>query len=291
MRSTSADGVTPAEAARLRLDPARRHLVEHRLDQLWLGRHLVVGRRLVPALRSARGSRDAPASRSRSLEPEVVRQDAGNGRAKRVELPERVLADPEQDVDAEPALGHEPGELPGERVRAALALVVEEVLLGLVEDEQEVVRRARRVHAAQARRRASRPGPRHRVRAPFRRHREPLRQSPRPGRPSTTIRATATSPSSRSCRDHARPGEASSCPLRSRRRGRSAVPPAGSRRRRPISRSRPKNNAGVRARVVVGREALPRRPRADRDGGSDRAHATTSSAGAVAAIRPASRSR
>ena len=276
----------PAQAAGLRLDPARRDLVEHRLDQLGLGRHRVVRRGRIPT-RDRAEDREAPGVAIEPLEPEVVRENAGNGRAERVELPERVLADPEQDVDAEPTLGHEPGELPGERARAALALVVEEVLLGLVEDEQEVVSELVRPLAQPGGERAAgildvaperrldgvacRGGDRRDGIAGPRRHE------------NGGLAVVPELP------DHARAQQrALADPARAEEHGQPAGPEV--RARDGDLAVAPEEQAGVRARVVVGGEALPRRPRADGYGRRDGAHATAST-GAVSTTRPASRSR
>ena len=63
-----------------------------------------------------------------------------------VELRERVLADREQEVDAQVGAVDDRGKLDGERAGAVLVRVVEEVLLGLVEDHVDVAVEQRAPH-------------------------------------------------------------------------------------------------------------------------------------------------
>ena len=69
------------------------------------------------------------------VEPEVVREEVRDPALEEVELRQRVLADPEQDVHAQARLGHELRQAPRERT---VGIVVEEVLLDLVEDQMRV---------------------------------------------------------------------------------------------------------------------------------------------------------
>ena len=72
------------------------------------------------------------------VETEVVREEVGNPALERVELGERVLPQAEQEVRAQAGLADRRRELAGEASLRALALVVEEELLELVEDHVEV---------------------------------------------------------------------------------------------------------------------------------------------------------
>ena len=68
------------------------------------------------------------------VEPEVVREEVRYPALERIELRQRVFAQPEQEVRAETRLADCRGELAGERI----ALLVEEVLLELVEDDVDL---------------------------------------------------------------------------------------------------------------------------------------------------------
>ena len=69
------------------------------------------------------------------VEPKVVREQVRDTPLEAVELGERVVAERQQDAHAQSGAGHELGQLARE---TGLLAVVEEVLLGLVEDEQQV---------------------------------------------------------------------------------------------------------------------------------------------------------
>ena len=122
------------------LDPPRRNLIEHRLDELGLGAvRLLVRFELVEPLQRA-NDRGARGDTIEVVEPDVVREEVRDLALEKVELRQRVLADPEQDVHAQARLGHELGQPLRER---ALGIVVEEVLLDLVEDQVRVALRRR----------------------------------------------------------------------------------------------------------------------------------------------------
>ena len=68
------------------------------------------------------------------VEPEVVGEEVGDPALERIELREGVLAQPEEEVRAQAGLADRCRKLVGELV----ALVVEEVLLELVEDDVDI---------------------------------------------------------------------------------------------------------------------------------------------------------
>ncbi len=72
-----------------------------------------------------------------AIEPEGVREQARDATREAVELRERVLSQRDEDVDPK-RRGQHPRESLGERPGPAVVRVVEEVLLGLVEDEVDV---------------------------------------------------------------------------------------------------------------------------------------------------------
>ncbi len=121
----------------LRLGAARRDaadgdLVEDALDESRLDRDPRPPERRQALERPG----DRPLARTpvEAVEAQVVAEDVRNQRFEPVELREGVLTHREKHVDAQ-RLGHELGQLPLERARLR---VVEEVLLGLVEDEVDV---------------------------------------------------------------------------------------------------------------------------------------------------------
>jgi hypothetical protein len=89
------------------LDPSRRDLIEHRLDQLRLRAvRLLLGHQLVQPLQGADDC-GARGDAIEVVEPEVVCEEVRDSALEEVELRERILADPEQDVHAQSRLCHE----------------------------------------------------------------------------------------------------------------------------------------------------------------------------------------
>ena len=115
------------------VDLTRGGLVEHRFDQLGLDLDRLA-RQLVVALD---GLQDGVSGRTpvEMIQPKVVREQIWDPSLEAVELGERVIAQRQQDADPEPRACDQLGQIDG---KAALPLVVEEILLRLVEDQQQV---------------------------------------------------------------------------------------------------------------------------------------------------------
>ncbi len=178
------------------IDLSGRGLVEHVVDQRRLDLDRLAAR-LVVAL-------DRPHDRLprrgavEVVEAKVVREQVRNAPLEAIELGEGVVAEREQDTHAQSGAGHELGELARE---TGLLGVVEEVLLGLVEHEQQVAGE-RLGPAAEACPRAARPRPRRAARnrtgRPARRA-QPGEARPR-GRRSTGRRRRRRTPGGRAPR-------------------------------------------------------------------------------------------
>ena len=270
---------------RLRLDASaprrgrgrrgRRPPRQHGLDELRLDLDAAGLVRDEPVVRARVGPTIAarPAVRSSRVEAQVVREQVRDARLEGVELRERVLANAEQDVDAQAAA---PAALRAARRSSvpgsALVLVVEEVLLELVEDEVDSLS-SRRVQPAEHV--GERPDLRRRVR------RRVGQRAARP--PSHRGRATGSPVHDETTHDERvrlaaqplRDPGAEQRPLADaarRRTGRSAATRAGWRRSISISRSRPKKSSASSVRVVERREPLVR-ARRSRDARSVHAEA------------------
>ena len=131
--------VLDASASRAaEVDAASGHLVQDCVDEL----RLDLDRRLLRAepvvLANWPDDRGLARATVESVEPERVREQIRNPPLERVELSERVLADAEEEVRAQTPPPERLGQVLHQGARPALALVVEEVLLELVEYEVEV---------------------------------------------------------------------------------------------------------------------------------------------------------
>ena len=136
---------------RVRDQPAGRCSVDHRLDQIGLE----------PVRRLARRQATVPfgdrvldrLARGRAvqvLDTDVVREEAGDPPLEAIELRPGVVADREQDVDAEVRRVDDRSQAPSRsRQPPSLVAVVEEEVLELVEDDEQ------RAHAAPSRSAAS----------------------------------------------------------------------------------------------------------------------------------------
>ena len=124
-----------SEAAERRLDRARPDLVEDSLDEKRLDGDGLARELGVPL----DGADDRRAGRLavEPVEPESVREEAGDPAGEAIELGERVLAQRDEHVHAERSSQHCRKRL-GERAGPGVVGVVEEVLLRLVEDEVDV---------------------------------------------------------------------------------------------------------------------------------------------------------
>ncbi len=140
MRAPSSHAFDRAEPAERRLDLARADLVQDPLDECGLHRDGLAGE-LGEALERAFDRRSRGPS-VEAIEPERVGEQAGDSPREAVELRERVLAERDEDVDAKRRSEHR-GQRLGEGAGPAVVGVVEEILLGLVEDEVDVAPRLR----------------------------------------------------------------------------------------------------------------------------------------------------
>ena len=129
-----------AEAAERRLDLARADLVQDPPDECGLHRDGRTGE-LGEALERAFDRRSRGPS-VEAIEPERIGEQAGDSPREAVELGEGVLAERDEDVDAKRRSQHR-GQRLGEGAGPSVVGVVEEVLLGLVEDEVDVAPRLR----------------------------------------------------------------------------------------------------------------------------------------------------
>ena len=127
-----------AEPAERRLDLACTDVVQHALDEIGVDRHVLVGE-LGEAL-DRTDDRCASGLTVEPIEPERVPEETGDATGEAVELRQRVLAERHQHVDPVRRREQRRQRL-GERSRAGIVGVVEEVLLDLVEDEVDVALR------------------------------------------------------------------------------------------------------------------------------------------------------
>jgi len=123
------------------VDPPGPDLVEERLHEFRLGRVALAAEPLVLLERA--DDRRAARLAIEVVEPEVVREQPGNPRLEGVQRRERIITHAEEHVDAQIRSVHYLGERVEEPV-VAVAAVVEEVLLQLVEDQVEVAAELRR---------------------------------------------------------------------------------------------------------------------------------------------------
>ena len=110
-----------------------RRLVEHRLDERVLGRELLAGQLAVAGERAEDGGLSRfPVE---PVEAQQVREELGNPAGELVELREGVVAQREQDVDAQAGAAQE---LWQRRTQWPFETVVEDVLLEVVEQQMEL---------------------------------------------------------------------------------------------------------------------------------------------------------
>ena len=124
-----------AQTAERRLDLPGADLVQDPLDELGLCRHRLPDELAVALERTDdRGSRSCSVE---AVESKRVREQPGDAAGEAIELGEGVLTQRHEDVHAERSPEHSRKRL-GERPGACIVGVVQEVLLGLVEDEIDV---------------------------------------------------------------------------------------------------------------------------------------------------------
>ena len=218
------------------VDLAGGRLLEHRLHQRRLDLDRLAGE-LVVAL-DRLDDRIARRTTVEVVEPQVVREEVRDPALEAVELGERVVAEREQDTNAETGARDELGQLVG---KAGLLRVVEEVLLGLVEDQQQVTgervgpapeRLGERLALALVEERRARIELRaRRARLPggFRPDPRSRRRRRRPRTRDDRVPRRCAAPADAGGARHPRAAPTSS-PLRSARRARSAAQRGGSRR-------------------------------------------------------------
>ena len=184
-----------------------RRLVEHRLDERFLGRELLAGQLAVAGERAE--DRGLPGLPVEPVEAQQVREELGDPAGELVELREGVVAQREQDVDAQAGAAQE---LRQRRTQWPFETVVEDVLLEVVEQQMELPALLRG-----GRRPCRRAPPSRRAR---RTRRAPTRSAePRDPRPTRRARRPARR-SARAAGVRRRRPAASSCRRRSVRRGR-----------------------------------------------------------------------
>ena len=144
-----------------------RRLVEHRLDERVLRRERLPAELAVAGERAE--DRGAPGLAVEPVEPQQVREQLGNPAGELVELGQRVVAQREQDVDAQAGPAQE---LRQRRAQRPFEAVVEDVLLEVVEQQVQLAA------AAGPRRRPCRRG------RPSRRGRRTPRAPTRSGEPA-----------------------------------------------------------------------------------------------------------
>ena len=120
------------EVRRLHAGVGRR-LVEHRLDERLLGRELLTGQLAVAGERAE--NRGLPCLAVEPVEAQQVREELGDPSGELVELREGVVAQREQDVDAQPGPAQQLGQGLAQR---PFETVVEDVLLEVVEQEMQL---------------------------------------------------------------------------------------------------------------------------------------------------------
>ena len=121
-------------------DPADGDLVEHSFDERRLDHDVRASERRQAFERAEDRALAGPAVEA--IEAEVVAEDVRDQRLEPVELGQSVLADREEHVDSQ-RRSYELGQLP---LEGAGLRVVEEVLLGLVQDEVDVTIGGRAPH-------------------------------------------------------------------------------------------------------------------------------------------------
>ena len=127
-----ADG---AASGKTQIDASGSHLVQHGLHEL--GRRLDAascGNELVVALERTE-DRSPSGTSLEPVEPQRVPEQVRDASLERVQARQRILADPDEEVDAQPGSAQRFRQFLRERSGAAFVLVIEEVLLELVEDD------------------------------------------------------------------------------------------------------------------------------------------------------------